>query len=118
MTEVTPSETRDAPANIAGAGQGKRTRPGVSGRPGRRAWPRGRRAQDVLAGYLFLLPAVVLIGLFLAEPFVKAIQYSLQNWDGVGTARYVGLFNYQQIFVNPVERGSLVNLGILFSSTR
>jgi raffinose/stachyose/melibiose transport system permease protein len=114
MTEVTPSGTRPARPQVTGADQGQRAGPAGSGRPGRPAWLRRRRARDALAGYLFLLPAAILIGLFLAEPFVKAIQYSLQNWDGVGVARYVGLFNYQQIFVNPVERGSLVNLGILF----
>ena len=70
----------------------------------------------MLAGYLFLLPAVVLIGLFLAEPFVKAIQYSLQNWDGVGVARYVGLFNYQQIFALERFRWALLNSTIVASS--
>ena len=115
MTEVTPSDTRDAPADIAGAAPGKRARARPArGRPGRPPWRGSRRQRDALAGWLFLLPAVALIGLLLAEPFVKAVQYSLQNWDGVGVAQYVGLYNYQQIFVNPVERGSLVNLGLLF----
>ncbi len=115
MTEVTPSDTRDASADTAGAAQGKRARARPArGRPGSPAWRGSRRQRDALAGWLFLLPAVALIGLLLAEPFVKAIQYSLQNWDGVGVAQYVGLYNYQQIFVNPVERGSLVNLGLLF----
>jgi len=41
------------------------------------------------------------------------VQYSLQQWDGVGIAKYVGFANYTQIFTDPVERGSLVNLGIL-----
>ena len=31
------------------------------------------------------------MGIFLVEPLVKAVQYSLQEWDGVGAARYVGM---------------------------
>lgn len=73
-----------------------------------------RERGDVLWGYLFLLPAAALVGVLLVEPFLKAVEYSFENWDGIGPARYVGLANYKQIFVDPVERGSLVNLGILF----
>jgi raffinose/stachyose/melibiose transport system permease protein len=80
----------------------------------RHVWPGKRRRREILAGYLFLLPAIVIMGALLVEPFIKAVQYSLQQWDGVGLARYVGLHNYALIFTDPVERGSLVNLGILF----
>jgi raffinose/stachyose/melibiose transport system permease protein len=73
-----------------------------------------RRRREALAGYLFLLPAIVLIGALLVEPFIKAVQYSLLRWDGIGISRYVGFHNYAEIFTDPVERGSLVNLGILF----
>jgi raffinose/stachyose/melibiose transport system permease protein len=72
------------------------------------------RRRAIVSGYLFLLPAIALFALFLLEPLAKAVQYSLQNWDGVGAARYVGLHNYALIVTDPVERGSLVNLGILF----
>ena len=70
--------------------------------------------RDILWGYLFLLPALAIIGVLLVEPFVKAIEYSFENWDGIGPATYVGLANYKQIFVDPVESGSLEHLGILF----
>ncbi len=66
------------------------------------------------SGYLYILPAVVFIGLFLVYPLIKAGQYSLLSWDGVGLARYVGGFNWEQIYINPVERGSLVNAATLF----
>jgi len=37
----------------------------------------------------------------------------MQQWDGIGIAKWVGFSNYTQIVTDPVERGSLVNLGIL-----
>jgi raffinose/stachyose/melibiose transport system permease protein len=85
-------------------------RPGEAMR-GRPARARRRRAE--LTGYLFLAPAAVLIVVLLVYPLIKAAQYSLQQWDGIGIARWVGLHNYAQIVTDPVERGSLVNLGIL-----
>jgi raffinose/stachyose/melibiose transport system permease protein len=73
----------------------------------------GRRRREWLAGYLFLAPAVIFIGALILYPLAQAAHYSLLNWDGIGVARYVGFANYAQIVTDPVERGSLVNLGIL-----
>lgn len=66
------------------------------------------------SGYLYILPAVVLLGLFIVYPFVRAGQYSFLSWDGVGAAHWVGGFNWEQIYLDPVERGSLVNAATLF----
>jgi raffinose/stachyose/melibiose transport system permease protein len=72
-----------------------------------------RRRREILSGYLYLAPAVLFIGALIIYPLIKAVQYSLQSWDGIGIARWVGLSNYTQVFTDSVERGSLVNLGIL-----
>lgn len=72
-----------------------------------------RRRQEVVSGYLYLAPAVLFLGALIIYPLIKAVQYSLQDWDGVGVARWVGVANYTRIFTNSVERGSLVNLAIL-----
>jgi raffinose/stachyose/melibiose transport system permease protein len=72
-----------------------------------------RKRREWLSGYLYLAPAVLFLGALIVYPLIKAVQYSLQQWDGIGVARYVGFANYTQIFTDPVERGSLVNLGIL-----
>jgi raffinose/stachyose/melibiose transport system permease protein len=72
-----------------------------------------RKRREWLSGYLYLAPAVLFLGALIVYPLIKAVQYSLQQWDGIGIARYVGFANYTQIFTDPVERGSLVNLGIL-----
>lgn len=66
------------------------------------------------SGYLYILPAVALLGLFIVYPFIRAGQYSFLSWDGVGPAHYVGGFNWEQIYLNPVERGSLINAATLF----
>jgi raffinose/stachyose/melibiose transport system permease protein len=72
-----------------------------------------RRRREIVSGYLYLAPAALFIGALIMYPLIKAAQYSLQSWDGVGIARWVGLANYTQVFTNSVERGSLVNLAIL-----
>ena len=66
-----------------------------------------------MTGYLFLAPAVIFIAALILYPLARAGQYSLQQWDGIGIAKWVGFANYVQIITDPVERGSLVNLGIL-----
>jgi raffinose/stachyose/melibiose transport system permease protein len=72
-----------------------------------------RRRREIVSGYLYLAPAVLFIGALIIYPLIKAAEYSLQSWDGVGIARWVGLSNYTQVFTDSVERGSLVNLAIL-----
>jgi raffinose/stachyose/melibiose transport system permease protein len=62
---------------------------------------------------MFLSPAACFVAVLIIYPLGKALQYSLQQWDGIGRSRYVGIANYTQIVTDPVERGSLANLGIL-----
>ncbi len=59
-------------------------------RPGRRRIP--------LAGWLWILPAVVLMLFFFIYPLIQTIIYSLQNADSTA---FVGLKNYQTIFTDP-----------------
>jgi len=75
---------------------------------------RGQTGKRRPSGYLYMLPAIVLLGLFIVFPLVKAGQYSFLSWDGVGPSSYVGWFNWKQIYLDPVERGSLVNAATLF----
>src|SRR5436305_345301 len=107
MTEVVPTEAA-AGDRIVGAERERAMRRHRRFRPG------AARRADIAWGYLFLLPAVAFLGVFLVEPFVKAAQYSLESWDGIGPARYIGLDNYKRLWTDPVERSSLVHLGILF----
>lgn len=55
-------------------------------------------------GYLFILPAVLLLGLFYIYPFFKIFQLSFFDWDGISKSMtFVGFMQFQDIiFDNPV----------------
>ena len=70
--------------------------------------PRHRRRG--LEAYLFLLPALVLIGVFTLIPFVQGIVLSFQSWDGVSTdTPFVGLDNYLRVFQDNIFWSSMLN---------
>jgi raffinose/stachyose/melibiose transport system permease protein len=68
---------------------------------------------DRRVGLVLILPAAVLLGAFIVYPLVRAVGYSLQNWDGVGPATSAGLTNYTSLWRDPVERSALIHAGIL-----
>src|SRR3954467_8750697 len=72
-----------APVPVERTGRGSRTR---AGRRRRTSWP-------LVA--VFVLPSLILYGLFMIWPFVGTLQLSLQAWDGFAPDRtFVGLGNY------------------------
>ncbi|BDZ42115.1 sugar ABC transporter permease [Paraoerskovia sediminicola] len=68
-------------------------------RPVRRAVPRrpARRDGPAWVPYAFIAPALLLYGAFLLYPLVRAAQFSLFDWNGIGAAEFVGLANYVDI---------------------
>lgn len=63
------------------------------------------------SGWLFLLPAVGLIGVFTIVPFLQAILLSFQSWDGVSPdSPWVGLENYRFVADDPVFWTSMRNV--------
>ncbi len=78
-------------------------------RLGRRiSWTLGIRRQT-LVGWLFVLPALVMYGLFVLQPLALTVQYSLYRWDGVGPATWVGLANYVTVLSEPKLVETLFN---------
>ena len=69
---------------------------------------RGIRRQTVV-GWLFVLPALVMYGLFVLQPLALTLQYSLYRWDGVGPATWVGLANYASVLSEPKLVETLFN---------
>ncbi|MFI6744325.1 carbohydrate ABC transporter permease [Nonomuraea sp. NPDC050451] len=70
--------------------------------------PRGRRN---LIGWLFLAPAIALIGIFTITPFAQAILLSFQSWDGVSPdTPWVGLDNYDFVASDPIFWASMGNV--------
>jgi raffinose/stachyose/melibiose transport system permease protein len=62
-----------------------------------------------VAGWLFVLPALLMYAVFVLQPLVLTIQYSLYRWNGVGPATWVGLSNYVTVLRDPDLVGTIVN---------
>jgi multiple sugar transport system permease protein len=94
MTAVTAADRGDP---VRGAG----LRPAGSRRPGRRRG--GIRGNERIAGWLFVAPVVVILGLFLLLPILMAMWVSLTGWNGQGSpfrsgVPFVGADNYTRLF--------------------
>jgi ABC-type sugar transport system permease subunit len=48
--------------------------------------------------YLFLLPALVLLGVFVVYPILAVVVYSFSDYDIVRPPVFVGLANFQRLF--------------------
>lgn len=62
--------------------------------------------EDRIKPYLYLLPAVAAIGLFLIYPAVQTIVFSFADRD---SASFVGFSNYTDLLSNPDFRQTLLN---------
>ncbi|MFG3421715.1 carbohydrate ABC transporter permease [Micromonospora sp. NPDC049460] len=67
-------------------------------RPGR-----GVRSGENLAGWLFVAPVIVILGLFMLLPILMAFWVSLTDWNGQGSpftadVPFVGTENYTRLF--------------------
>lgn len=69
------------------------------------------RNREILWGYGFLLPILVLMGVFVAYGLVFVVRISFFKWDGVDpeTMVFRGLRNYQLLFSDPVFLVAIVN---------
>jgi raffinose/stachyose/melibiose transport system permease protein len=54
-----------------------------------------------LVGWLFVTPALGFYAVFVLQPMLLTVQYSLYRWDGVGPATWVGLSNYVTVLSEP-----------------
>jgi raffinose/stachyose/melibiose transport system permease protein len=60
--------------------------------------------------WVWVLPAVILLGVFVYYPIVDNIRLSLYSWSAFNPrAVYIGLGNYRTAFGDPVFRRSLLN---------
>jgi ABC-type sugar transport system permease subunit len=70
-----------------------------------------------LAIYLYLVPALAFVGIFLLYPAAYTLYISLTNWDGLNPPKYIGFHNYSQFFEDPVFKTSFSNTLIWVGST-
>ncbi|HML24796.1 MAG TPA: sugar ABC transporter permease [Aggregatilinea sp.] len=68
-----------------------------------------QREPEQYMGYLFALPAVLIIVVFRLYPLVSGAQYSLTDWNGIGEAHYIGLDNYERLLHDQVFRDTMLN---------
>ncbi len=69
----------------------------ASGRDGRVRWWRTRRGEQRLVGYLFLLPDVLGLAVFVALPILGAFYISFHDWSGIGERTFAGIGNYSTL---------------------
>ncbi|KMK78026.1 carbohydrate ABC transporter permease [Alkalihalobacillus pseudalcaliphilus] len=46
---------------------------------------------------LYLLPALLLVGILIFIPLILTGYYGLMKWDGIGAMQFIGLENYQRV---------------------
>lgn len=58
--------------------------------------------QDMIAGWLFMAPVLIIFGIFLFIPILFALYFSFTDWNGISpptAANFVGLSNYEALLV-------------------
>jgi ABC-type sugar transport system permease subunit len=68
-----------------------------------------RRLLGRSSRYWYLLPAVLLVGVFLVLPFLWTAYWSFTEYSGLGAARFAGLSNYLTLLRDPVLLTSFAN---------
>ena len=66
---------------------------------------KGIRSNEQPAGWLFVTPAVIILGLFMLLPILMALWVSLTRWNGQGSpftgdVPFAGLDNYTRLFTD------------------
>ena len=55
---------------------------------------------ELVVGYVFLMPYVVFLLIFLLYPMVKGLYISLHEWNVFGNPEFIGLANYTKLFAD------------------
>ena len=71
--------------------------------------PKKIRWAEQIPAYLFLLPAIIVFGLFAWYPMVNSVIMSFQSVKLNGDTSWVGLDNYSRMFADPTFGQSWVN---------
>jgi ABC-type sugar transport system permease subunit len=73
------------------------------------------KARSAFENYVFVLPAVLIFGIFYVYPFIKVFQLGFFDWDGISAAPVaVGIGNFKEIlFVDREWWRSIWNAGYI-----
>lgn len=72
---------------------------------------------EIFAGYVFILPAIVGTLLFIVIPIFCSFTLSFTRWDLLNPIEYVGLSNYKAVLTEPVFIKILINTFVYAVST-
>lgn len=104
MSAIEPATT-SSPASAVAAG--------VAGAEAQPDWPLGGTRKEARppgeprrVGYLYILPAFLILAGFILYPLGHAIWLSLWHWDGLTTGSWAGLSNYTDVVSDPALRAS------------
>ncbi|WP_230391517.1 carbohydrate ABC transporter permease [Oceanispirochaeta sp. M2] len=67
------------------------------------------RKSKILISYLFVLPALLFVVVFLLIPMIQNVYYSFFAWNGLSKPIFIGLKNFQKCFVDPNFVRSFMN---------
>ncbi|GAB4424032.1 MAG: sugar ABC transporter permease [Chloroflexi bacterium OHK40] len=68
-----------------------------------------RVRREQVAGWLFVLPALLIYAVFVLVPLLLTVGYSFVRWNGIGPMTWVGLKNYQTVLEVPDLIGTVFN---------
>ncbi|WP_345149416.1 extracellular solute-binding protein, partial [Nonomuraea rubra] len=111
---------RGRPAGQGGDGRQRQTRGGQAVSAGRAgtpaiplpavaASPAVKRGRHTLTALLFLVPALVVFGVFSWWPIVRGLLISFQETNLVDAATWVGLDNFRALFADPLLGTAVAN---------
>ncbi len=66
-----------------------------------------RKERETIAGWIFLLPDLVGLAIFVMLPAILGFNISLYNWSGLGQMKFVGFANYAKMLTDPIFLKSL-----------
>ena len=68
-----------------------------------------------MAGLAYASPAILAYGFVVIVPLFQSLNYSFYKWNGVTTAKWVGLGNYLSFFTDPELAASLGHVLVLIA---
>jgi ABC-type sugar transport system permease subunit len=57
-----------------------------------------QRHKDTWIGYLFILPGIIGFLIFVAYPLLSSVYFSMTEWSGFDTPKFIGLKNFKHMF--------------------
>ena len=70
-----------------------------------------------ITNILFVIPALTLYAIFVLLPLASSVYYSLTDWDGIGSPRWVGLANFARALQVDIHLASYVHVTLYILGT-